>query len=89
MVYRKGASASGVNEVAAPRDSINLLKNAGSDRVSGGNEGFAHIADSKFCHAKLALNDGTLSHTLWWQFVGIDYNKRRLYAICFHYIAHL
>ena len=42
LVYRKGASASGVNEVAAPRDSINLLKNAVSDRVSGGNEGFAH-----------------------------------------------
>ncbi|WP_395001807.1 hypothetical protein [uncultured Helicobacter sp.] len=37
-----------VPDAIAPRDSINLPKNAVSDRVSGGNGGLAHIADTKF-----------------------------------------
>ena len=39
------------------RDSINLPENAVYARVSGGNGGFALIADSKFYSVKLALNN--------------------------------
>ncbi|WP_395001830.1 hypothetical protein [uncultured Helicobacter sp.] len=53
MVYRKGASASGVNEVAAPRDSINLLKNAVSDRVSGASEDSLLTSGNKLALASL------------------------------------
>ena len=47
-VYEKCASPKRVDEMAALRDSISLLKNAVYARVSGGNEGFANIADNKF-----------------------------------------
>ena len=53
LVYRKGASASGVNEVAAPRDSINLLKNAVSDRVSGASEDSLLTSGNKLALASL------------------------------------